>query len=178
MTLTIEASEQLKIDYLLPAIEKKQIGSVVTLPMFLLMPDIAFGCRKQFLQICETASEEELRLTAYWKSREVFELGESYVKKRVTSYIKLLQSVRSKGIRVDSSMPRTYPIVFVHGSVYQRMDGAHRVSIYRFLNYSTVEVWLVTAGEVLAKLDLPADLREALEGEVFPCVYAHEYPQR
>lgn len=172
--LTFEMSERLKIDYLLPAIETRRVGSVVTLSMSLVMPDISYRCRKTFLQVCETFSLRELKKTAYWKSRLKIGHDATYIVRRVRSYIKLLKSVTRKGIVVDPANPRTYPIVFVHENVYQRMDGAHRVSVYRFLGHSTVEVWLVTAGEVLAKLDLPSDLKEVLETGIQPCIYSHE----
>ena len=173
--LTPEMSERLKIDFVLSAVEEHRVGSVVTLPMTLLMPNIAFRNREEFLQICETAKESRLRQTAYWKSRVTLGHSDAYIVQRVASYIKLLKNVRQRGIVTDPNRPRTYPIVFMHDGVYQRFDGAHRASIYRFLNHQTVDVWLVTAGEVLAKIDLPTDLREVLEEETQPWVYPHEY---
>ena len=170
-------SEQLKIDFLLPAIERRRIGAIVLLPMSLLMPDVAYQCREPFLQICEKASPQELRATAYWKSREAIGHSTEYIQRRVESYIKLLKKIRRKGIVTNPSDPRSFPIVLVHGDIYQRLDGAHRVSIYRSLGHNTVEVWLVTTGEILAKLVLPPDLKTALESEVNPWVYAHEYTE-
>jgi len=172
--LTWKMSERLKIDYLLPAIEARLVGRVTSLPMSLVMPDVAFQYREDFLRVCETAPLPELKKTRYWRSRRKIGNSVAYIEKRVRSYIKLLKSVRRKGIVVDPARPRTYPIVFAHEDMYQRMDGAHRVSVYRYLGHPSVDVWLVTAGEVLAKLDLPSDLKTILEAGIRPCIYAHE----
>jgi len=165
--------KRLKRRYVLPAARRGEIGGVVEIPIRLLIPDQAYHYRADFLKICERATPEQLRQTRYWKSREVLGHGPEYIEDRMASYTALLKDIRENGIHADPADPGTYPIVFAHGNIHQRLDGAHRASVYRFLGHRTAEVWLVTVAEVLAKIDLPRAMRTALEGEL--CFWIEQY---
>jgi hypothetical protein len=165
--------KRLKRRFVLPAARRGEIGGVVEIPIRLLIPDEAYHYRADFLKICEHATPEQLRQTRYWKSRTVLGHDAEYIENRMASYTALLKSVREDGIVTDPSDPGTYPILFAHGNIHQRMDGAHRASVYRFLGHRTAEVWLVTVAEVLARIELPRAMRKALEGEL--CFWVEQY---
>jgi len=171
--LSEEMFKRLKRRFVLPAARRGEIGGVVEIPTYLLIPDGAYQYRADFLKICEHASPEKLRKTRYWKSRETLGHDAEYIEDRMASYTALLKHVRANGIVTDPTDPGTYPIIFAHGNIHQRLDGAHRASVYRFLGYRTVEVWLVTVAEVLAKIKLPRAMRKALEGEL--CLWVERY---
>ena len=125
--------KRLKRRFVLPAARRGEIGGVVEIPIRLLIPDQAYRYRADFLKICERATPQQLRQTRYWKSREVLGHGAEYIEDRMASYTAMLKDIRENDIAADPADLGTYPIVFAHGNIHQRLDGAHRASIYRFL---------------------------------------------
>ncbi len=77
---------------------------------------------------------------------------------KIFKYYKLFKSIQEKGFIPNLEYEFNYPIVFMSKNYFRRLDGAHRVSVLRYLGYKTITVNLITPKEALELKTLPNEM--------------------
>ena len=155
----------------------KTIGSEILVPLFkanrvidkpiqkvdiyYVMPDFHYYRRLDFLKLLDCnpfVYYYKAMSTQYFNSvqnipRAVF---------RAWRYRRLYFSIKKYGIHFENNDVWSVPWLFASKECIIRLDGSHRASIARYLDYKTIKVLVLTPKDILSLQDIPESYRTFL----------------
>ena len=150
---------------ILPYLDKSRLNyQQIELETNYLMRNDKFFIRCEILKLCEFGLDY---LKKYYQDSHYFIIREQNTKKwkvalKIFKYYKLFNSIKNKGYLPSLGYESDYPLVFMSKNYFRRLDGAHRVSVLRYLGYEKIKVNVITPQEALRLNNLPNKIRTQL----------------